>query len=116
MKSKKLFDSLIYYVRYDGPTLEIGSDEFPEVVLDILIKKNGILIWENQGTYKLVPAPVLHNIWLNHEASQQIKEEYPRVEGARGLNTISWNQGLPISPLIARNFLLVPHENGIEGD
>lgn len=110
VKSRKLFDSLIYYIRYDGPVLKIGSDEFPAVVLELLVHKNGLVIWENQGTFKLIPAPVLHNILLTCGASHQLKKEYPRTGVSKGLNTISWGQGQPISPVIARNFLLVPHE------
>ena len=110
VKSRKLFDSLIYYIQYDGPILRVGSDEFPSVVLETLVHKNGLAIWENQGTFKLISAPILHNILLTCGASQQLKEEYPRTGVPRGLNTISWSQGQPISPVIARNFLLVPHE------
>ncbi len=110
IKSKRLFDSLIYFIRYDGPTLTIGTDEFPTAILDTLIQKNGLVIWENQGTFKLIPTPVIHNIWLASDASDQIKKEYPRTEVPHGLNTVSWNQGLPISPVMARNFLSIPHE------
>lgn len=110
VKSKRLFDSLIYFIRYDGSTLTVGNDEFPEAVLDMLIQNNGLLIWENQGTFRLIPAPVIHNIWLASVASDQLKKEYPRAEISHGLNAVSWKQGLLISPIVARNFLTVPHE------
>lgn len=111
IKSKKLFESFIYFIRYDGPfPLKVGSKELPDTVLDILIKKNGIVIWENQGIFKLIPVTILHNIWLTCGTSQQLKKGYPRMTPPSGLNEISFSQGIIIPPAIVKNLLLIPYE------
>ncbi len=110
IKSKKLFDTLIYFIRSERSVLRVGQGEFPDAILDILIKKDGIVIWENQGIFKLISAPILHNIWLTREASQQLKKGYTRIEGPGNLEEISWGQGILISPTIVKNILLVPCE------
>ncbi len=109
VKSRKCFAPYIYYLRYDRYTLKVGTEEFPDKVLTTLCdRKDGLVIWENQGAFKLIPAAILLNLLHARHASQQIKESYPRAVGPQSLNEITWSQGLPIAATIAGHLLLTP--------
>lgn len=109
VKSRKCFEPYIYYVRYDRPTLRVGTEEFPDKVLTILCdRKDGLIIWENQGTFKLIPAGVLLNLSQARLASQKLAKSYPLVKGPRSLSEITWDQGVPITPTVVEHLLLTP--------
>ncbi len=110
IESKRLFKVLIYRVRHNGPTLRAGNDELSDIILDLLVREKGIVIWENQGVFRLISAPILRNLELTRKASHQIKKDYHRIAGSNGLEEISWNQGIAISPVIVQNLPLVPRE------
>jgi hypothetical protein len=103
IKSQTVFKISGYFIRYDGLNLPIsdkelpGKKELPVVILLALVNHKGILIWENQGVFKLIPEQVLRNAKLNHEASRQLKKEYPRTKKLDSLKTISWEQGVPVT-------------------
>lgn len=106
VKSETSFETFIYYLRHDNLTLQIDNKIFPDKILNLLIKRNGVLIWEAQGAFKLIPAPILCNLILNYNASQQLKKEYPRTKEPDGFTTIVWNQGISLSPAAADVLLL----------
>lgn len=110
VKSKKLFEPLIYFIRHDSQILRVGGEELPNAILEMLIKKNGIVIWENQGTFALISAPILHNVWLTYGTSHKIKKEYPLAGCPHNLKEIAWKQGIILTSTIVNNLLLIPNE------
>lgn len=98
IESQTLFEISGYFIRHDGPFLRIDSEEFSEAILDILVENKSIVIWENQGSFKLIPTQILQNIQLVYGVSQQLAKEYPRTQRYDNLRVISWEQGITIPP------------------
>lgn len=114
VKSETFFEVPIYFVRGHDLVLRIGSNDLPTKILNSLIERNGIIIWEVQGTFRLVPAPILCNILLNYHASQQLKKEYPRTKGLDGFTTIVWDQGISIPSAAVEILLLAARDHSDE--
>ena len=110
MKPREIFDSFIYFTQCDRLVLEMGSKEFPVAVLQMLLKRNGVLIWENQGSFKLIPSPVLRNLMMHYETARKLDAVYPRIKPSTHMNKITWEQGITISPTVVKALLLTPHK------
>ncbi len=102
-----------FFIRRDGPTLRIGEDVLPVKVIDTLRWIDGFILWERQGMFRIIPAPVIANLVSNYETARSIRAMYPRARPPAGLNTISWEQGIVISPPVANTLM---SSSGKEGD
>ena len=108
IESKTYFKSIAYFIRCNKTLLQLGEKGKLSIhALKALLERNGIIIWENQGIFKLIPNSILRNVWTNFNAAQQIKENYPLTTEPRKLKEISWNQGIPISPIVVKNLLII---------
>lgn len=113
MKSGKFYKPLIYFVRYNGLVLSVG-EQIPGRVVIALIEKGGIVIWENQGSFRLIASPILRNLVSHYEAARSRAILYPRIKPPATLNELSWEQGIDVSLKTAESLLSVPHEDGDE--
>ncbi len=70
------------------------------------------VLWENQGTSRLIPASVVQNAHREIKDANERKKHYPvsRVRGSIG--RITWEQGVPISPLAIQALLAAARETG----
>ncbi len=115
MRSMTFHVPLIYYVHFDGPVLFMGEPEIVDRILTRLVNEiNGVLIWENQGAYRLIPATVLFNLFTNREFLRRQMEHYPRITVSPDLSEITWNQGIAISPTVVEHLLLAPCDSSDE--
>lgn len=111
IKSTASLETFIYFVRCDEQILRIGSNIFPISILNRLVEKHGIVIWEAQGAFKLISTPILFNMILSYNTAQQLKKEYPRTRGLNDLRTIDWNQGISIPSAAVESLLLTAHNS-----
>lgn len=110
IKAETFYYPHICFIRYNGLTLQIGDKHFPIWILKTLIKANGIIIWENQGAFRLIPNPILCNLKTQYENAQSLVAVYPRIKPPNDLNKILWEQGEPISSKIVEYLLSTSHE------
>lgn len=108
IKSGKTLEPYIHFIRHNQPVLQIGTTEFPQIVLDIVVNELGIIIWENQGSFKIISYYVLRNAQLHYETLQQLKKEYPRTTKPSSLIEITWGQGISISSDAFKVLFLTP--------
>ena len=108
IKSNILHKPLIYFVRCTGLILQIADTTLSGAMLDTLHDKNGIVIWENQGMFKLIPVLVLWNVLMEYKFTQQLKAQYPRT--TVNFVAIHWNQGIDISPKVVESLLASQEE------
>jgi len=97
IKSGKTLEPYIHFIRYDRSVLRVGTIEFPRAVLDTVVDELGVIIWENQGSFRILSYYVLRNTQLHCETSQQLEKEYPRTTKPKSLIEITWAHGIPIS-------------------
>lgn len=112
----KLYKLHIHYTRSNTRILKLGSAELPTSAVQNLLANGGVLIWENQGSFKIVPNLVLHNMKLRYETARSIDALYPRTKPSAKLNEISWEQGIAISPAVVKALLLTPGEELSDDD
>ena len=105
IKSMSIFGPHIYFIQHDKLILRVGSKKFPRTVLLSLIGLKALLIWKNQGSFRLIPASILSNLQASCEVTEQIKKEFPRYEPLTRLNEITWDQGLPITLTVVKTLL-----------
>ena len=105
IKSMSIFGPHIYFIQHDKLVLRVGSRKFPETVLLSLINLKAVLIWKNQGSFRLIPASVLCNLQASCETAAQIKKEFPRYKPLTSLDEITWDQGLPITLTVVKTLL-----------
>lgn len=105
IKSMSIFEPHIYFIQHDKLILRVGSKKFPRPVLLSLINLKALLIWKNQGSFRLIPASVLCNLQTSGEVTEQIKKEYPRYEPLTSLDEITWDQGEPITLAVVKILL-----------
>ena len=105
MNLKHLFEPLLYHIRCNKGYLVIGDMGIPITTLALLVEKNGMIIWENQGFFKLIPNSVLRNLRTRYENARSIAAVYSRVKPPKGLTEINWNQGIDIPSAVAKVLL-----------
>lgn len=113
IKSRMSYDASIYFIRGDKLVLTVGV-ELSTTALRLLVAKDGVLIWEHHGSYKLIPTAILRNIITRYETARAISASYPRIKPPKDLMLIDWNQGWYVKPEIAEALLLVPRNHSDE--
>ena len=108
----KLITLPIYYVQQEGPVLTIESPVLPTSALQILLRDEGIILWENRGMFKLIPAPVIRNTLASYEDAQVVAAGYTRTVGPSWLREVSWSQGIPVPSDVARKLLSASGNGG----
>jgi len=103
--SKKIYRPIIYFFQHNASILPIGNDGLPPTIVATLIDEHGIIIWKNQGMFRLISNTVIHNLKTDYETARSLNALYPRMKVPAHLNEISWNQGIPISPEIVKILL-----------
>ena len=111
MKPNNFYVPYIYFLRSTQRVIQIGKELPTRIVQLLLADKSGILIWENQGSFIVIPNSILHNLKTHYEIARSLNAMYPRMKSPKNLNTISWEQGHFISPAAAKVLLLTPNDN-----
>jgi len=115
MKVQTFFKPVICLVQHNSSTLaidtQIDDPRMLDSILYTLIKKNGIVIWENQGRFKLIILHIIQNALETYKISQQLKYEYPRTAGSAILNKITWEQGIDVSSEAVKELLSIPTDS-----
>lgn len=89
----------ICYVQADIPALGVS----PELTALLVCGVDGILLWENQGSFRLIPTAILQNIHSTYQDMLAQAALNPRAMFAEP--TIQWDQGTPISAEAVRVLL-----------
>lgn len=84
---------LIHFVEDNGPELNLSL-----IVLTRLSSNNAVIIWKNQGAFRIIPPHRIHNHWANIQCGIKQKEFYSRNQ----IPTLPfyWEQGIDISPKV----------------
>lgn len=114
IESGKNLEPYIHFIRHNRPVLRVGTTEFPRTVLDIVVNELGVIIWENQGSFKIISYYVLRNTQMYCETSQRLGKEYPRTTKLDRLSEITWEQGIFISSDAFKALFLAPRDSGNE--
>lgn len=104
-KSMSIFGPHIYFIQHDKLILRVGGKKFPRPVLLSLINLKAVLIWKNQGSFRLIPTSVLCNIQTSCEITEQLKDEFPRYKPLSNLEEITWDQGEPVTLAVVKALL-----------
>ena len=91
----KLYKPTVYFIRCHGPVLRVGGD-LPVAIFHLLINTKGVIIWEQQGRFKIIPPVILSNLARQYEAARSIGALYPRITPPTALTEIQWDQGTDI--------------------
>ncbi len=95
----------MYHIRCDKSILTTEDVAAFRLTLAELLEENGVIIWENQGAFRLIFSSVIRNCEICHEVAEKIRALYPRVNVAGALRNITWEQGVPIPKAIVENLL-----------
>jgi len=113
MKPNNFYTPYIYFLQCTKRVIQIGKELPTRVVVQLLLAdKSGILIWENQGSFKIIPNSILRNLKTHYENTRSLSAMYPRIRPPKNLNTISWEQGYYILPEVAKLLLSIPDNRG----
>lgn len=96
LESGKFYRPTIFFVQHNEMFLKVGG-ELPTKILHTLIEINGVIIWENQGVFRLVPSHILRNLITQYETARSLNALYPRTKFPDNLLNITWDQGINIS-------------------
>lgn len=80
------------FIKQDGPEL---TDLVYEVLTGLRLN-DVILIWENQGRFRVISPAVIHNAWMATLSSIEQKTFNPRHVAFP--SPICWTQGVDITP------------------
>lgn len=81
---------LIYFVEHNDSELEVSLD-----VLTILSSNAAVIIWKNQGAFKLFSQGKIHHHWARAQTAIKQMKFYSRNNPPR--NPFVWGHGLDIS-------------------
>ena len=109
MENAKMYNLRFVLVAGNGTFLTVGGDIPAEIVADV-IDNGGVLIWENQGQFRLIPNSILRNVKIQYKNARRLVTFFPRGTPRKNLNQISWVQGVAISPTVVR--LLTASQDG----
>lgn len=103
----ELSEYVLYFhlINCGKPVLKIGSEELSGKLAIEIMERDSIIIWENQGMFKLIPNSILRNLKTQYENARRIDALYPRIEPPIGLNKISWDQGISIPEAVVQILL-----------
>lgn len=87
---------LIYFVEHNG--LELTG--LPFTVLSRLSINGAVIIWKNQGAFRLVPHAIIYNNWAATQLAVKQREFFPRSEKIAA--PVNWSQGFDISPDVVK--------------
>ncbi len=95
----------MYHIRCDKSILTTEDVAAFRLTLAELLEEDGVIIWENQGAFRLIFSSVIRNCEICYEVAEKIGVLYPRAKAAGALRRITWEQGVPISKVIIENLL-----------
>ena len=81
----------------------------------VLTDPGGLVIWARSGLFRLIPNTVIRNAERARNIEVQVKENFPCTIPVYG-GRISWDQGIPISPLVVRQLLCEKSESFSDSD
>ena len=110
-ESGKFYTTSIYHIKCDKSMLQIGSDELPASIFREIAKDYGLVVWEHQGIFKLMDPTLIRNLEIRYETDRSINALYPRITPPKGLDWISWSQGVSISPAVVKILLSTPNDS-----
>ncbi len=108
IESGKINEIAVYYLLAHNTEVHIGDGFISGETLQTLFNKYGIIIWENQGQFVLIPPAIIGNAWKCWNATQIIRENYSRAEVPAV--EITWKQGHRIDRQVAMFLLTASKE------
>ena len=94
MSTKKFFMHF-YYRKLDGPEFSINI--IPKLDMDWILLHEAVLIWENQGAFKLIPWAVLKNTEIGYKETKKAGAQYPHYPNYLPIDIINWTAGHELS-------------------
>ena len=82
------------------PAVRALRQRFPDAGLDVLVRKYGILLWNNQGRWGLVSPSQLAEWLRGYRLFKRQKEQFPRLTVKAP--TIDFRSTTPLSDSVAR--------------
>lgn len=76
-----------------------------DIILGKLITEGGVILWENEGMFRLISNPVIINATICRKVGQAIEVMYPRTGSLDTRGHISWEQGIDLSSELVRGLL-----------
>lgn len=86
---------LIYFVEDNDPELNLSA-----VILARLSNNNAVIIWKNQGAFKLITSARIHNHWMAVQTIARQKKFNPRNTPPKF--PFFWSSGIQISPQVVK--------------
>ena len=87
-------------VPHDHMKMSLGPRTVGEAGLDVLVRKYGILLWNNQGRWGLVSPSQLAEWLRGYRLFKRQKEQFPRITVKAP--TIDFRSTTPLSDSVAR--------------
>ena len=103
MKPETMYDTTVYFARTNDATLTVGSvgKNFIEgTALQELSEHRGIILWECNGLFRIIPINIICNVLQLWESVQRLREYYPRLECPR--IEFTWSQGIDVSDQVVK--------------
>ena len=87
---------------------KFSTGELPIQVLFSLHANKGVILWSNQGLHRLIPASIVHNAYCAYCIARELEKgfgTYHQIEAPASLKEISWDQGIEVTPELARHLM-----------
>lgn len=102
------FKARIYLIKSDTARIELGSSGFS--VADAFFMVDAVVIWDRQGMFRIFPNSIIRNLFIQYEATRNLKAKYPRMTPLTDSLALSWDQGTDILPAVVKHLLAASKE------
>lgn len=112
----KIFNTYIVVVDWDRLTLPIGGTHLPISVLETIVAKQGMLIWDSEGIQGLIPLEIIENAVEEHYSRRSCRGHYRDISLAPVAFEWGQTRRLLLDPRFLEKCHAEPSQTGTTGE